>query len=82
MIYFLSKKQTFYGSFEGNLIKEMDKQFEILSNLLIEFHDQIAPFFGKDFERHKVMLLHLQKEYNDNLLENYMKKTTRGITKS
>jgi hypothetical protein len=75
MIYFLSEGRVFTGSFEGNLAWSKKKQYERLSRLLNEYIDQITPYFGNDFEKHKSSLMLAQKEYNQLLFKRYVMKT-------
>lgn len=71
MIYFLSEGKIFIGGIEGNRSPQKKKQFEKLASLLIKHIDQITPYFGSEFAKHKDELFSVQKEYNDRLVKWY-----------
>lgn len=72
MIYYISQGHIFISSFKGNLFWGRKKQFERYSNLLREYIDQIAPYFGDDFYKYKDDLLSAQKRYNSLAIEKYI----------
>ena len=74
MIYFLSQGENFIGSYEGNLFWGKKKQFEILTNLLKEYIDQITPYFGNNFKNYRNDLMLAGKKYVDILIERYTQK--------
>ena len=71
MIHFLSQGKTFIDRFSRDLAylaREKKKQYERLTKLLREYKDQIAPYFGEEFEGYRSDLLKAQNEYNRTLL--------------
>jgi hypothetical protein len=83
MIYFVTKGQIIVGSFDGDLSWGKKKQYERLSNLLKEYHDQLIPYLDNDnylendFGNYKYDLVLMQRKYNDLLMEDYRQKHMR-----
>ena len=77
MIYFMTEGREFVGGYEGNFAWGKRKQFERLVSLLKAYLDQIAPYFGDDFEKYKDDLMLAQKKYNNLSFERYVNKKTK-----
>ena len=65
LVYYLSKGKHFVGYFEGNPAWGRRKQFERLSGLLKEYHDQVATFFISDSYRFRDDWTISQKRYSE-----------------
>ena len=70
IVFYLSKGKTLIDEFQGQL-REKDKQFQRLANILANYLDTIIPIMGKDFENHKVNLLQTRKAVRDLYLEKH-----------
>lgn len=74
MIYFLSNGEVFVGKVEKSFFNSRKRVFERLSGLLKEYIDQVIPYFGKDYEKHKHELMLTQQKYLDIFLDKYIPK--------
>lgn len=72
MIYYLSKGQVFIGQLEKPFFNARRKRFEKLAGLLKEYIDQILPYFGTDYEKHRHELMVVQQKYLDIFLKKYI----------
>jgi hypothetical protein len=72
IIYFLSNGQVLIGKFKRSLFHNRKKQFERLAGLLMEHIDNIAPYFGKDYERYKHDMMKAQQRALDAYLDKYL----------
>jgi hypothetical protein len=73
MVYYVTKGTRFVGLYEKEFYMSRRRQLRALANLLEEYLDQIAPYFGNpEFWQHQGDLLSVQKEYNDLLVKKYV----------
>ena len=61
IVFYLSKGKKLISSYEGEL-REKDKQFERLVEILVEYIDEIVLIMGKDFGKHRLNLQAAKKQ--------------------
>lgn len=75
LIYYLSSGKRFVGLFGSDFYRDKKKQFEALADLLKEHIDQVPQYFSNyEFQRYKNDLLSAQKEYNNVLVQKYVRR--------
>ncbi len=72
IIYYISDGNIFVGDPDGRIIGNKRRQLERLAVLLMEYIDQITPFFGRGYNKMEETLLSAQKKYNDIYLKKYI----------
>ena len=70
VVFYLSKGKNFIGLFEGDL-RDQNKQFQRLAQILGDYLDEIIPIMSKDFITRKKNLLEATKVVDQLYIEKY-----------